>query len=50
MVCVIVSLSLNGRISAYFGNIHTKFSKRAYFEIRFHSILSKCEISRSRFL
>ena len=42
-------LSSNGYISAHFDNIHIKLSTHAYFEVRFHFMLSKYENSRLRF-
>ena len=42
-------LSSNGRNSAYFGIIRLKLSKHAYFEVRFHPMLSKYETSKNRF-
>ena len=49
MGCMARFLSVNGRISAYFGNIHTTFSTHAYSEMCFHSVLSKCENSENIF-
>ena len=43
-------LSSNGRISAYFDNINIKWSTHAYFEVCFHSMLSKYENSKNRML
>ena len=39
----------NGHISPYFGNIHKKFPKDAYSEVRFHPFLSKCGNPKNRF-
>ena len=43
-------LSSNGCISANFDNIHPKLSTHYYFEVRFHSILSKYENSKNIFM
>ena len=43
-------LPSNGRISSYFETIHRKYSTHAYFEVRFHPILSKNEIPKIDFL
>ena len=43
-------LSPNGRILVHFDNIHLKFLTHAYFEVRFHSMLSKYENCKNRFL
>ena len=41
MVCMARVPFSNGRISTHFDDIHLKLSTYAYFEVRFHSILSK---------
>ena len=43
-------LSSNGRISANFGNVHTKYSAHSYFKVYFYSIVSKSENSKNIFL
>ena len=40
----------NGRISPYFDNIRLKLPTDAYFEVRFHTMLSKYENSKNIFL
>ena len=47
-VCMASLLSSNHRNSAYFDNIRLKLPKHAYFEVRFHPILSKYENSKNR--
>jgi len=49
-VCMASFLALNGCISVYFEKLHLKLSTHAYFEMHFHSILSKYENSKNRFL
>ena len=48
-VCMASFLSLNRRISTHFDGTHLKLSIRAYFEVRFHSMLPKYENSKNRF-
>ena len=43
-------LSSNRCISVHFDNIYLKLLAHAYFEVRFHSMLSKHENSKSIFL
>ena len=43
-------LPSNGRILAHFDNIHIEVLARAYYEVRFQSVLSKYESSKNRFL
>ena len=47
VVCLASFLSLNGRILAHVEYIHVILSTYAYFEVRFHSMLSKCENSKN---
>ena len=50
VVCMASFLISSGRTSLHFDNIHIKVLTRAYFEVCFHSILSKYENSKHRFL
>ena len=48
--CMASFLSSHGRISVNFDNIHLKLSTHAYSEVHFHSMLSKYEKAKNRFL
>ena len=50
LVCMASLLFSNGHNSAYFDNIRLKLLEHAYFEVRFHHILSKYESSKNIFL
>ena len=48
-VCAASFLSSNGRILAHLDNSNLKLSTHAYFEMRFHSMLSRYENSKGKF-
>ena len=50
MVFVASFLSSNDSISFLFDNIYLKLSTHAYFEVHFHSMVSKYENSENGFL
>ena len=50
VVCMANLLSLKGHISSHFDTIHFKLSTHAYFPLLFHSMWSKTENFKNRFL
>ena len=49
MICMARFLSSNGQILSYFDNICLQLSTHAYFEVCFHSMLSKYENSKNEY-
>ena len=48
MVCMARFLSSNGRILTNFYEIHLKLSAHAYYEVRFHFILFKYDVTTNK--